>query len=237
LEPMWVPGEKAGYHPGSSWFILGEVIRRLTGKPYQQAIRDDIFFPLGEADVWVGMPLDVWADYGGRIVATLITDPLQKSVVNKMQDAAINELARPGANARGPIRALGRLYESLIRSKAGADPGATRTLGISPATVDLFTSRQRVGMFDHTFKCTLDWGLGFMIDSKQYAGEHPYGYGAHASPATFGHSGNQCSCAFADPTNGLVVAWVCNGMPGDEAHDRRVRAINAAVYEDLELTS
>ena len=32
-EPRWVPGEKAGYHQASSWFVLGEVIRRLEELP------------------------------------------------------------------------------------------------------------------------------------------------------------------------------------------------------------
>jgi CubicO group peptidase (beta-lactamase class C family) len=235
LEPMWTPGEKAGYHPGSSWFILGELVRRLSGKTYDRYIRDEIFLPLGERDVWVGLPLQVWNDYGDRIAPTFITDPKQKNVVTRMNDAEIHELPRPGANARGPIHSLGRLYEALI-GNTDRNVCATRCLGISKRTIDRFTSRQRIGMFDHTFKCNLDWGLGFMFDSKQYAGEHAYGYGVHASPETFGHSGNQCSCAFADPTHGLVVAWICNGMPGDETHDRRQRAINAAVYDDLSLS-
>jgi CubicO group peptidase (beta-lactamase class C family) len=124
------------------------------------------------------------------------------------------------------VRALAKVYESLLA-------GGARLLDGDLAR--LFTARHRAGMFDHTFKCTLDFGLGFLIDSKQYAGEHAYGYGAHASSEAFGHSGNQSSCAFADPVHGLVVAWVCTGMPGDARHDARQRAINAAVYEDLGL--
>jgi len=232
LEPHWVPGEKAGYHPGSSWFILGELVRRLSGQPYDKYVRDEIFLPLDQPDVWVGMPPQTWKNYGDRIAPTFVTDPLHKNVATKMNDADIGELPRPGANARGPIKALAKLYETLLRRGHFSDHG----LRLSHDTIELFTSRQRTGMFDHTFKCTLDWSLGFMVDSKQYAGEHPYGYGIHASPETFGHSGNQCSCAFADPKHGLVVAWICNGMPGDEAHARRQRAINAAVYEDCSLS-
>ena len=46
---------------------------------------------------------------------------------------------------------------------------------------------------------------------------------------------NQCGCAFADPANDLVVAWVVNGMPGEPKHQQRQNAINAAIYEDLKL--
>ncbi len=36
IEPGWVPGEKAGYHPGSSWFILGELIRVIDGRAFSR---------------------------------------------------------------------------------------------------------------------------------------------------------------------------------------------------------
>ncbi len=33
LERGWVPGEKAGYHPFTSWYILGELVQRAAGRP------------------------------------------------------------------------------------------------------------------------------------------------------------------------------------------------------------
>src|SRR5436305_12531231 len=35
-EPRWVPGRKAGYHLASSRFILGQVVRRLSGLPFHR---------------------------------------------------------------------------------------------------------------------------------------------------------------------------------------------------------
>jgi CubicO group peptidase (beta-lactamase class C family) len=91
-------------------------------------------------------------------------------------------------------------------------------------------------MFDETFRHIMDWGLGFMVNSNRYgANTVPYGFGKHASDETFGHSGSQSSVAFADPTHRLVVAWVCNGMPGERKHQARAREINSAIYEDLNL--
>jgi len=65
----------------------------------------------------------------------------------------------------------------------------------------------------------------------------PYGYGPHCSPRTFGHGGSQCSIGFCDPEHCLVVAWVCNGRCGEGRHQRRNRAINTAIYEDLGLAT
>jgi CubicO group peptidase (beta-lactamase class C family) len=75
-----------------------------------------------------------------------------------------------------------------------------------------------------------------MINSLIYGREEtPYQYGPHASPRTFGHSGNQSSAGFADPENALVVVVIFNGMAGEAKHQPRMRMTLAAVYEDLGL--
>ena len=139
----------------------------------------------------------------------------------------------PGGNGYGPIWELGRFYEMLLARGAWESRRV-----ILPQTVEAFTTPSRVGMTDVTFKHVLDWGLGFIINSVQYGAETvPYGYGHHASPRTFGHSGYRSSTGFADPERGLAVALAFNGTPGDEAHERRVRLLLDGIYEDLGLVS
>ena len=45
IEPRWIPGRTAGYHPFTSWFVLGEIIRRLDlgRRDYQTYVVQDIF--------------------------------------------------------------------------------------------------------------------------------------------------------------------------------------------------
>ena len=40
LERGWVPGERAGYHPYTSWYVLGEIVSRLSGKPFSEYVRE-----------------------------------------------------------------------------------------------------------------------------------------------------------------------------------------------------
>ena len=230
LEPGWVPGEKAGYHIFSSWLVLGEIVRRLGGRPFTSCVREEIFAPLGMSDSWLAMPPEAFHGYGARIGVTHLTEksppqphPYWDSEIGCAQ-------CRPGGSARGPIRELGRFYEALL----GVHTNVPAIL--KPETIREFTSRQRAGMFDRTFQHVVDCGLGFILNSNRHGAETvPYGYGPHASEETFGHSGVETSCAFADPAHGLVVAWMCNGLPGRRRHQQRARAINAAVYEDLGL--
>ncbi|MGH7337723.1 MAG: serine hydrolase, partial [Myxococcota bacterium] len=97
-------------------------------------------------------------------------------------------------------------------------------------------ARHRVGLVDQAFRTRLDWGLGVILDSKHYGDPNaPYGYGAHAGPRTYGHSGARSSTAFCDPDARLVVALAVNGLPDDETHRRRFERLTAALYEDLGL--
>ena len=69
LEAGWVPGRTAGYHVASGWYILGEIVRRLDGRPYSRYVRESIFEPLGMNDSWLGMPAEKHQAYGDRMVA------------------------------------------------------------------------------------------------------------------------------------------------------------------------
>jgi CubicO group peptidase (beta-lactamase class C family) len=227
-EPRWVPGEKAGYHQASSWFILGEVVQRLGGRPFPVYIREEIFEPLGMIDSWVGMPRERYLSYkaSGRIGTMWNTEgPEPQPHGWESEERCVNP--SPGGNGFGPMRELGRFYEMLL-GRGTLD--GRRVL--SPQTVEAFTAPHRVGIMDATFKHVMDWGLGFIVNSARYGAETvPYGYGHRASPRTFGHSGYRSSIAFGDPERGLAVALVFNGTPSNEAHERRVRSVLDAVYD------
>jgi len=226
-EPRWVPGRTAGYNSNGAWYILAELIRRLDGRPIDQYVREAIFLPLGMNHSWLGIKPEAYRAYGRRIGCIYDTssgEARNPKYGNTEDDAAA---IRPGANGRGPIRELARFYEALLRKTGSL---------LMPQTIEAMVARHRAGMFDLTFKHVIDWGLGFIINSNQYGPQTvPYSYGPHAAPRTFGHSGHQSSCAFCDPDNELVVAWFCNGMPGEAKHNHRQRQINQAIYEDLEL--
>src|SRR6266480_3049930 len=56
-ELWWEPGTKIGYHAYTFGYIVGEVIRRVTGKRISQVLREEVAGPLGVADeLWFGMP-------------------------------------------------------------------------------------------------------------------------------------------------------------------------------------
>ncbi len=229
-EPRWILGEHAGYHLASSWFILGELVRRLDGRHFSDYVRQEIFEPLGMQDSWIGMPREQFLAYDGRLATMYSTENSTPRPRGWRREPHVVGCS-PGGNGYGPLRELGRFYEMLL---ARGSWNGTRIL--SPQTVEALTTPHRVGLLDKTFKHKLDWGLGFIVNSNHYgAGLPPYGYGRHASRRTFGHSGFQSSTGFADPESRLVVALAVNGNPGEPRHTERFRDITEAIYQDLGL--
>ena len=233
LEAGWVPGETAGYQLSASWFILGEIIARLTETPFDVWAREKIFIPLGMDDCRFTASPEIYRAYERESrIGWLHNTAEGRREPHRFWDTEEGySRCWPGSSGHGPIRQLARIYEMLL---GGGTREGTRIL--EPETVALLTRRHREGLFDKTFQHKIDWGLGLIVNSNRHgAATVPYGFGPHSSEGTFGHSGAQSSCAFCDPEQRLVIAWVVNGMAGEVVHRRRARALNTALYEDLGL--
>ena len=144
-------------------------------------------------DTWLALSPDQYAAYGDRLGYLYDTTQSPPKPLPNFDTPLGAGRPRPSASCRGPVRQLARLYEMLRR---GGELDGARLL--APDTVAALTRRQRVGLFDHTFRQTLDWGLGLILNSAHYGPAIPYQFGPHASPATFGHGGSQSStgCPF-----------------------------------------
>jgi CubicO group peptidase (beta-lactamase class C family) len=218
------PGTRAGYHAAAGMSLLGEIVERVSGVPYERYVRDEIFLPLGMDDCWVGMPTDRYEAYGDRIGIMHQTESGTPAPLAGIDSARVTATPMPGGNGRGPMRQLGRFYEMLVGR--GTRDGVRI---LSPITVAAISARHRVGVVDESYGVVMDWGLGLVVDW--------YATGRYSSRRAFGHGGHQSSVAFCDPEHDVVVAVVCNGMPGRDRHSERLDAVASAVYVDLGLAA
>lgn len=214
------PGTRAGYHPASGMTLLGELVGRVSGKPFEQYVRDDIFLPLGMTDCWVGMPEREYDTYGDRIGVMHNCDDMEPTPLPRIDSAEATAIPMPGGNGRGPMHQFARFYEMLL---GNGQRDGVRVL--SPVAVAAISARHRTEMLDEIFGIVLDWGLGFAIDT--------FAMGRHCSRRAFGHGGHQSSIGFCDPVHGVVLTVVCNGMPGRDRHSARLDAVSTAAYVDL----
>ncbi|MEZ6133024.1 MAG: serine hydrolase domain-containing protein [Planctomycetaceae bacterium] len=215
------------YQPQNTWFLLGEILQQLDDdqRPFADILKHDVLLPLEMEDTHCGIPDDHTLSHR---LSTMYSRDAGKLVLSVYSNGPWLHRPSPGGNLRGPVRSLGRFYEMLLND------GVTRSgqTFLQKETVQHMTSRHRVGEFDQTFQHPIDFGLGLIMDSNVYGVETvPYGFSPHCSPRTFGHGGSQCAMGFCDPDRGLVAAWAANGFCGEGQHQRRNRAINAAIYE------
>ena len=117
-EPLWEPGAQSGYHSVTFGFLVGEVIRRVTGKSVGTFLKEEVTEPLG-ADFHIGLA----DEHHGR-VAELLAPPPRKSNPNRpainpqMPLTAANsaEWRRaevPAANGHGNARSVARVMSAL----------------------------------------------------------------------------------------------------------------------------
>lgn len=231
LRPEWVLGSKGAYDPGNSWFILGELIQRLSGRPVNVFVKAEVCDPLGISDARMCFTSDDHAQYASRIGVTYAEREGELVATRSHLPESLSGPA-PGASMRGPAADLGQFYEMLLRSGRSESGEVV----LQEETVGEMTKRWRVNTFDQTFCNVLDFGLGLIINSQQYAkAPMPYGYGRYASAETFGHGGAQSSVGFADPVHELVVVLIANGCPGEPVHQRRFHELVNQIYVDLGL--
>jgi len=226
-EPGWEIGRDCGYHVASAWYVLGEIVRRADGRPYDRYVREAIFGPLGIADFWVGMDGRDYAAQRARIAPLLEATrgaPEPSAFWAWSGSAEALALCRPGGSGWGTARALSALYAAVVQG----DSPLLRADSVRRMTALALSGRDRV------FQVVLERGLGVVLDSKAH-GEAGAWYGPRASAQSFGHGGYYSSVAFADPAHGLAVAlaWGCLAPPAK--HQARLMAALDALYLDLGL--
>lgn len=229
-EPVeWEPGTAAGYHALSGWCILGEIVRRVDGRPIELYLDEEVFKPLGMNDSSLGLSEARVAELGNRLsrVSAKTADE-GSTILEAWNDPRARRRILPGGNGYGPAHDLGRFYLALWN---GGEWEGTRILDRD--TVELFTATHRSGMVDRVFSVGLGmdvappWGLGFVKGTDEAICHQ---FGRQCTAAAYGHSGARSSAAFVEPTRDLVVAIVTNGAPSDVDNTRRLCDVSDAIH-------
>jgi CubicO group peptidase (beta-lactamase class C family) len=231
--PIWEPGTKHGYHMRTYGWIVGELVRRVTGRTIGRFFREEIAEPLA-LDFWIGLPetleprvarlvppqMDLRAALAGLdelLIARVFGNPSDLFNYDEMWNTrALRSCELPSSNGIGDARSLARLYASLL-----GDVDGIRTL--HPATVAAATVPQAMGT-DAVLMAESAYGFGFMLGPT---------FGVTGHGEVFGHAGAGGSLAFADPTCGLAFGYVMNDLRFDLRGDPRTETLVAAMYESV----
>jgi CubicO group peptidase (beta-lactamase class C family) len=243
--PWWEPGQAHGYHVNTQGFLVGEVVRRITGKSLGTYLREEIAGPAGiEFLIGFGPELDArCADILPPLPtpeadtqrAALDVDPATLTGLSRMRvHAYVNppDLSGrgvvntrrwraaevPSTNGHGTARAVARLYAAL------ATDGDLDGVHILSPDVVALAIRERVYGEDIVLQRPTRFGLGFQLTMR----ERPLGPG----PRAFGHFGAGGSLGFADPDTGLAFGYAMNQGRSGWQH-RHVRHLIDLIYASL----
>ncbi|MGH3758026.1 serine hydrolase domain-containing protein [Actinophytocola sp.] len=221
LEPRWVPGERAGYHPLTFGFLLGEIVRRATGRPISRVLAEDVAGPLGVADeLYFGVPaaahgrLARFTDdpAGAAMFASVAADlPLFNAGPPDLTPGATlanrTDLLAADAPSWGVLsaRAVARMYAALLDEVDGVRL-------VSPARLRAMSTVATSGT-DEMTGAPAHYGLGYTVGTL---GQRP------VAPTVFGMVGVGGSAAYADTATGITVAVTKNRFNPVEinAYDR-----------------
>ncbi|MDX3246866.1 serine hydrolase domain-containing protein [Streptomyces sp. ME18-1-4] len=220
--PRWEPGSASGYHSLTQGFLVGEVVRRVTGRSPGGFFAAEIAGPLG-ADFHMGLP----AEHDHR-VAPMIPPPSRDEDYaasapggNTAPTAATAIRVRDGNSVawrRAQIPAasgFGNARSVALVQSAMACGGALRGVQLlSRAGRDRAWEEQFSGQ-DRVLGMPISWGLG---------------YGRFGN--TYGWGGWGGSLVMIDPEARTTVAYVTNQMR-EPADDTRGMEIVMSVYDGL----
>jgi CubicO group peptidase (beta-lactamase class C family) len=235
--PWWEPGSASGYHALTFGHLVGELVRRVTGRSPGAFVREAVAGPL-DADFHIGLAAAEDARVAEMVPRTPeemkalgptpASDP-ESLLAKVMGNPAIApEMANrrawraaeiPAANGHGNARSVARIMALL--ACGGALDGVTL---LGAETLARATAEQWHGT-DLVLGIPMRWGLGFMLTSDTL----PLG----PNPRSFGHGGWGGSLGIADLDARVSYAYVMNRMSPGTTGDSRPAGMVAALYAAL----
>ena len=245
--PVWEVGVRSGYHALTYGWLVGEVIRRVTGMTINEVFQREVVEPLGlDGGMFVGAPESVrnliappatnaaklartfrmssWLARFDRFQplydAMIVDDYIDVSLTPRIHDAEI-----PAATGVFTARSLARMYSALASPDAfDGEPF------LSPSALATATKVQRQlgadGLQRSGSKVGRDAVIGFPMGWR--LGYHGAFTSAGSLPKGFGHFGFGGSGAWADPESGLAMAMVLNQIGGSPFGDTKMLRIGGA---------
>jgi CubicO group peptidase (beta-lactamase class C family) len=242
--PWWPPGSKHGYHALTFGYLVGELVRRITGKSLGTYLREEFAVPLG-LDCFIGFdaaedsrvadiisPPPIPAEQRESVDA-IFKDPesmAAKAISNptmilKIWSARVANSRRwrsaeiPAGNAHTNARAFATLYGAL------ACGGTYRGYNVlSEESIRRCYTEQSNGP-DAVNLTPTRFSMGFNLSlPEQKMGPNP---------RAFGHSGAGGSIGFADPDIRVGFGYAMNQMLPGNLIDVRADALIDALYRCL----
>jgi len=252
-EPWWEPGTRHGYHAFTWGWLVGEVIRRASGRTLGDYFRAEVAGPLG-LDFWIGLP----AEHEARVAPTIpadmpgpgdpvpsfyvaaLTDPTSVQALvlansggymlmpgeSDSRTAHAAEIGAVGGITNG--RGLAGLYRPL--ALGGSADGVSL---VGPEQIAIMGAVSSATSVDAVVLVPTRWTLGFnkTMDNRYLPVADREGI--LLSEEAFGHAGMGGSLGFADPRARISFGYTMNHQGSGLGVNERGQSLVDAVYRSV----
>ncbi len=230
--PWWEPGTDIAYHALTQGYLIGELVRRITGKTIGKFFADEIAGPLN-ADFFIGVPESEFGRIGNLIPSgedASISQPgdADSIAVKTFRYPAATALESrtegwrkaeiPAANGHGNARSVAKIHSVL------ANMGEAHGVKLFSEPLAREVMKPRIEGVDMALQVPMSFGLGFGINTAKLLS-------ANDNVCFWGGWGG--SLALIDQDAGISVSYVMNKMFPGLVGDTRSFDLVQAVYEAL----
>jgi CubicO group peptidase (beta-lactamase class C family) len=209
--PDWVPGTEPGYHSVTFGYLVGEVVRRITGRSLGTVFRQEIAEPLG-ADFYIGLP----ASEDARVADLTPPPPDPRITLDVMatRTRAWRGAELPAIGGTGNARAIAEIHAILANGGVVKGKRFLSEAGCRKALEVQVSGRDRILGF------SICNGLGFAVSG---------GVLSFPNPNTIYWGGYGGSLAVIDMDARTSLAYAMNKMPQTSSDMRGLGLAMAAL--------
>lgn len=231
--PWWEPGTASGYHALTQGFLIGEIVKRVSGVSIGTFFQNEIAGPL-QADFYIGVPESEFSRIGnlfpvgeGRLDTSDDPDSIAARTFRNPASPATNSWTDewrkaeiPAANGHGNARSVARLQAPL------ACKGSAFGVDLFSQTTAESVMKERISGMDLALGVPIGFGLGFGLNSELMP------LSPNDNACYWGGWGG--SSILVDQDARLSVSFVMNKMFEGLMGDTRSYNLVQAVYKSME---
>ena len=243
-KPFWKPGKETGYHMMTTGWLIGEVIRRVTGKSLGEFFNNELREPYG-LNYWIGLP-----EAENERVAEIV--PFVPSSNDKpsdfatafrnnsksMQRLSLTNTGYYDYNAketyRAELGAIGGIADARSLAKLLTPLAQNNGKLLSKNTIKKLSKSNIKTPVDNMLLFPTNFSNGFMLNMDNRANFKGEGGSFIIGPNAFGHVGyGGSSATFVDPNSKISFGYLTNKLGGEYLINNRAQSLINSTYKCL----
>lgn len=243
-KPFWKPGKETGYHMMTTGWLIGELIRRVTGESFGEFFKNELAQPYG-LNYWIGLP-EAEVERVAEIIP-FVPSPSDKpsdfassfrNNPNSMQRLSLTNTGKYDYNAKetykAELGAIGGIADARSLAKLLSPLAQNNEELLTKETIKKLSKSNIRTSIDNMLLFPTNFSNGFMLNMDNRSVFKGEGGSFIIGQNAFGHVGyGGSSATFADPDRKISFGYLTNKLGGEYLINDRIQTLINAVYSAM----